>query len=216
VKVVFLGPPGAGKGTQAKVIAEAAAIPHISTGDILREAVARETDLGKRAKAFMDSGGLVPDDLVVAMVADRLSRPDCAKGFILDGFPRTVPQAQALSSTLSGMKASLDAVVYFKVDVEQVVERLSGRRMCRKCNANYHVAFMPPKKAGICDKCGGELYQRDDDKPETIRRRLKVYYGQTAELIEYYRQRALLREVDASASPEAVLVGVKRALGLMK
>jgi adenylate kinase len=213
MRLVFLGPPGAGKGTQAKVIAEEKGIPHISTGDILREAVAKGTELGLKAKAHMDAGGLVPDDLVVAMVAERLSRPDCKPGFILDGFPRTIAQGEALEKNLGTRKEKLDAVVYFKVNDEQVVGRLSGRRTCRQCKEGFHVEFMPPKVAGKCDKCGGELYQRDDDKPETIRERLKVYYAQTADLIEYYRKRGLLKEVDASQSPAEVLAGVKRVLG---
>ncbi len=212
MNLVFLGPPGAGKGTQAKVIADERGIPHISTGDILREAVSSSTDLGRKAKQYMDAGELVPDSLVIAMVAERLGRKDTAKGFILDGFPRTIEQGEALDSMLEKRGRSLDAVVYFKVDDGQVIKRLSGRRTCRQCKAGYHVEYMPPKTAGKCDKCGGELYQRDDDKPETIRERLRVYYAQTADLIEYYRERGLLEEVDASPAPDEVLAEVKRAL----
>lgn len=216
MNVVFLGPPGAGKGTQAKTIAAENGIPHISTGDILREAVARGTQLGARAKGFMDSGALVPDDLVVAMVAERLSAPDCAKGFILDGFPRTLPQAEALASTLRRSKKAVESVVYFRVDDEQVVERLSGRRICRVCGANYHVQFMPSRVDRKCDRCGGPLYQRDDDRAETIRQRLEVYYAQTADLIKYYGERKLLVEVDASRSPGEVTALVRGVLGLEK
>ena len=213
MNVVFLGPPGAGKGTQAKVIGAEKRAPHISTGDILRESVARGAELGKKAKGFMDSGALVPDDLVVALVAERLSAKDCANGFILDGFPRTLPQAQALEITLSASGAGVDRVVYFKVDDLGVVERLSGRRVCRNCDANYHVQFMPSASAGKCDKCGGPLYQRDDDRAETIKQRLEVYYRQTADLIEYYRGKGLLVEVDASRAPDEVTGMVRGVLG---
>lgn len=212
MNLVFLGPPGAGKGTQAKLVGQEIGAAHISTGDILRDNVARQTALGRKAKGFMDSGGLVPDQLVVEMVSERLSQPDCAKGFVLDGFPRTIPQAEALEKELLARGKSLDRVVYFKVDDEQVVKRLSGRRMCRGCGANYHVEYMPSAVAGRCDKCGGELYQRDDDRAETIRQRLQVYYGQTADLIEYYRKRTLLAEVDASLSPADVTDAVRAAL----
>jgi adenylate kinase len=212
VNVVFLGPPGAGKGTQAKAVSDEAGAPHISTGDILREAVANGTPLGLKARGFMDSGALVPDELVVSMVAERLSRDDCDGGFVLDGFPRTIAQAEALTATLDGAGRALDAVVYFRVDDEQVVTRLSGRRICRECGANYHVEFMPAARQGVCDKCEGALYQRDDDRAETVRERLKVYYAQTADLIDYYRGRGLLREVDASRSPSEVTGAVRAAL----
>jgi adenylate kinase len=212
VNLVFLGPPGAGKGTQAKVVGQECAAAHISTGDILRDNVARQTALGGKAKGYMDSGALVPDQLVVEMVSDRLSRGDCAGGFVLDGFPRTIAQAEALEKELSAKGRKLDRVVYFRVDDEQVVKRLSGRRMCRGCGANYHVEYMPSVVVGRCDKCGGELYQRDDDRAETIRQRLQVYYGQTADLIRYYRDRKLLAEVDASLSPADVTDAVRAAL----
>lgn len=212
MNVVFLGPPGAGKGTQAKTVGEEGNVPHISTGDILREAVAKETDLGKKAGGFMDSGALVPDDLVVSMVAGRLERDDCGAGFVLDGFPRTTAQAVALGENLVRMGKALDGVLYFKVDDAQVVKRLSGRRICRDCGANYHTDFMPPETEGVCDKCGGELYQREDDKAETVRERLKVYYDQTAELIDYYSERGLLVDVDASLSPSGVRGEVEAAL----
>ncbi len=212
MKVVFLGPPGAGKGTQAEYVCRQKGIPHVSTGDILREAVANGTDLGRKAKGYMDSGALVPDDLVVSMVAQRLSRDDCGEGFVLDGFPRTVAQAQALEETLSANGEDLDGVFYFSVDDEDVIKRLSGRRICRQCGANYHIEFMPPAQEGRCDKCGGELYQREDDKPETVGERLKVYYRQTADLVNYYRDRGLVTEVDASLSPADVRAEVEKAL----
>jgi adenylate kinase len=216
MNVVFLGPPGAGKGTQAKTVSEEGDIPHISTGDILREAVADETDLGKEAKGFMDSGALVPDDLVVSMVAGRLDRDDCGGGFILDGFPRTRAQAEALGENLVQMGKALDGVLYFKVDDAQVVKRLCGRRICRDCSANYHTDFMPPETEGVCDKCDGELYQREDDKAETVWERLKVYYDQTAELIDYYRERGLLVDIDASLPPAGVRREVAAALDVLE
>jgi adenylate kinase len=212
VNVVFLGPPGAGKGTQAKAVSQEKRVGHISTGDILREAAGKGTPLGLKAKGYMDSGALVPDDLVVELVAQRLKADDCKGGFILDGFPRTIAQAEALEKTLVKMKKALDRVVYFKVDDEQVVDRLSGRRICRKCGTNYHVQFMPSAKGAKCDKCSGELYQREDDRAETIRQRLAVYYGQTADLIRYYRERGLLTEVDASRAPSEVTDAVRAVL----
>ena len=208
MNVVFLGPPGAGKGTQAKAICEKFGVPHISTGDILREAVAEGSDLGLEAKSYMDSGGLVPDDLVVSMVAERLGRDDCAEGFVLDGFPRTIAQAEALEETLETNNMRVDCVVFFEVDDEQVVGRLSGRRTCRQCGENYHLSFMPPTEKGICDKCGGELYQRDDDRAETVRERLSVYYAQTADVVTYYDERGLLKRADASLPPGEVRAAV--------
>lgn len=216
MNAVFLGPPGAGKGTQAKTVSEDRGVPHISTGDILREAVANETDLGKKAKGFMDSGALVPDDLVVSMLAGRLERDDCGGGFILDGFPRTRAQAEALGENLVQMGKALDGVLYFKVDDAQVVKRLSGRRICRDCSANYHKDFMPSETEGVCDKCDGELYQREDDKAETVWERLKVYYDQTAELIDYYRERGLLVDIDASLPPAGVRREVAAALDVLE
>lgn len=216
MNIVFLGPPGAGKGTQANAVSGQMNAPHVSTGDILREAVANATPLGLEAKGFMDSGALVPDNLVVSIVAERLAREDCRKGFVLDGFPRTRAQAEALAETLEDGGRRLDVVVYFKVDDEQVVKRLSGRRICSQCGANYHVDFMPPAREGVCDKCGGALYQRDDDKSDTVRERLKVYYGRTAELIDYYHERGLLREVDASRTPSEVKAEVRKALDGLK
>jgi adenylate kinase len=196
VKTIFLGPPGSGKGTQAKMISERLGIPQISTGDMLRAAVSEGTPMGLKAKALMEQGALVSDDVVVGIVRERLAKADCEKGFILDGFPRTVAQADALGATLEELGKKLDAVVSLAVDSEAVVERIAGRRTCRDCGKMYHVRFDPPRTEGRCDSCGGELYLRDDDREETIRKRLEVYQEQTAPLIAYYRSRGLLSEVD--------------------
>jgi adenylate kinase len=195
VRLVLLGPPGAGKGTQAKVLSEEYNIPHISTGDILREAVKAKTPVGMKAKDFMDRGGLVPDEVVIEIVAGRVARPDCKKGFILDGFPRTGAQAKALDSTLTELKCPIDLVLYFKTSVETIIQRLSGRRVCRNCAATYHIRNIPPKVAGKCDLCGGELYQRDDDKEETVRNRIKVYESTVPQVIDYYEAKGILRTV---------------------
>lgn len=205
MRVIFLGPPGAGKGTQAAKIREKYEVAHISTGDILRANVKEGTELGRKAKEFMNAGKLVPDEVIIGMMRDRLQEPDCANGFILDGFPRTVPQAEALDQLLADLNLELDASVLFNVDDEVVVERLSGRRMCRKCGTIYHATFHPTKVEGVCDTCGGEIYQRDDDREEVIRNRLSVYHDQTAPLIDYYREKGLLKDVDASGSSDAVL-----------
>lgn len=204
MKLILLGPPGAGKGTQAKMLMDRYGIPQISTGDILRAAVKAGTPMGLRAKSFMDAGGLVPDEVVVGIVRERIQEDDCKAGFILDGFPRTVPQADALAEALTALGCPLDAVVSLAVDVEALVERLTGRRTCRDCGLGYHVTFAAPKAAGICDACGGELVQRDDDREETIRRRLDVYNEQTSPLIDYYRNSGLLSEVDGMLSMDAV------------
>jgi adenylate kinase len=196
MKLILLGPPGAGKGTQAKMMMEEFAIPQISTGDILRAAVKEGTPMGIKAKAFMDSGGLVPDAVVVGIVQERLQKADCATGFILDGFPRTVPQADALRETLAQLGKDLDAVISLEVDTEALVERLTGRRTCKGCGRGYHVRFDPPTKADSCDSCGGELVQRDDDREETIRHRLSVYHEQTSPLADYYQAQGLLIGVD--------------------
>ncbi len=196
MKLILLGPPGAGKGTQAKMLTEKFSIPQISTGDILRAAVKDGTPMGQKAKAFMDAGGLVPDEVVVGIVRDRLQQTDCNKGFILDGFPRTVAQADALQASLQEMGKDLDRVISLKVDAEALIERLTGRRTCRNCGRGYHVIFDPSLQAGVCDACGGELFQRDDDQEETIRRRLQVYAEQTAPLISYYRGTGVLMELD--------------------
>jgi adenylate kinase len=204
--LILIGPPGAGKGTQAAMLSREMGIPHISTGDMLREAVASGSEVGRRAKRFMDSGGLVPDDVVVSIVSERLGRPDCARGWLLDGFPRNGPQAEALAAEISRAGRRVTAALYLRVPAEEVTQRLAGRRICRnpKCGAGYHLENMPPAKPGVCDKCGGELYQREDDKPETIRKRLAVYERDTAGLIDLYRRQGVLREVDGSRSPAEV------------
>ncbi len=193
MNIVLLGPPGVGKGTAAAILSKKHGIPHISTGNMLREAVSKGTDLGKKAKGFMDSGQLVPDELVTDLVKERLEQQDAKKGFILDGYPRTSAQAKALQGF-----AAVDAVLDFTAPFKTIVERISGRRTCRKCNATYHVRYSPPKKEGVCDKCGGELYQRSDEKPGIITERLKVYEQQNRPLIDYYRNEEILTEIDAS------------------
>jgi adenylate kinase len=212
MRLVLVGPPGAGKGTQAKRIARYYGIPNISTGDIFRSNVAEMTELGELAKSFMDEGELVPDDVTIAMVRDRLGRDDTEPGFLLDGFPRTVPQAEALNGILDDYDAALDAVVKLQVDDEEVVHRLSGRRICRSCGHAYHIEFDRPTRDGVCDLCGGELYQRDDDRPETIRRRLDVYHAQTRPLVEYYKARDLLRMVIGTGAVDAVTTRAIEAL----
>jgi len=197
MKLIFLGPPGAGKGTLAGLVSKEHAIPQISTGDIFRDAIKRETELGKKVKAIVGRGDLVPDDLTVSLVRERLAQPDAAKGYILDGFPRTIPQAEALASF-----QKLDAVVNFAIDDELVVKRLSGREICKTCGKIYHVTNMPSKVKGICDACGGPLYTRPDDSLESITNRLEVYRKQTEPLIAYYRKKGLLRDIDSSRTPE--------------
>ncbi len=212
MNLIFLGPPGSGKGTQAKMLVDKYGIPQISTGDILREAVKEGTPLGKEAKKYMDEGKLVPDEVVVGIVRERLKEPDCTKGFILDGFPRTIPQAEALDKTLQEMGKGIDHVLSLEVDREELVRRLSGRRTCKRCGAMYHIIFDPPKKDGVCDRCGGELYQRDDDKEETIRERLRVYEEQTAPLIEYYRKKGLLRPIDGVGKIEEIFARIRETI----
>jgi adenylate kinase len=204
MRLVLVGPPGAGKGTQAEFIADRFSIPKISTGDIFRANVSGGTELGKLAKQFMDAGDLVPDEVTIAMVRDRLGEPDAAPGFLLDGFPRNVAQAYELDSILGDLGTSLDVVLELEVDNEEVVKRLSGRRTCRKCGHIWHVEYDPTKVEGICDKCGGELFQRDDDKAETVRHRLDVYAEQTAPLVEFYSGRGQLVVVDALGPVEDV------------
>jgi adenylate kinase len=204
VRLVLVGPPGAGKGTQAEFIAERFSIPKISTGDIFRTNVSGGTELGKLAKSYMDAGDLVPDKVTIAMVRDRLGEPDAAAGFLLDGFPRNVAQAYELDSMLGDLGTSLDVVLELEVDSEEVVKRLSGRRMCRKCGHIWHVLYDPTKVDGICDRCGGDLFQRDDDKAETVRHRLDVYAEQTSPLIQFYTGRGQLVIVDAFGPVEDV------------
>jgi adenylate kinase len=204
VYVVLLGPPGAGKGTQAEILSEKLSLAHISSGDLFRENIKNQTELGKLAQTFMDRGDLVPDDVTIAMVRDRLAKPDCAKGALLDGYPRTPAQAEALSKMLKDLSGKVDAVPYIRVDEEELVRRLSGRWTCRAEGHIYHEVFNPPKKPGVCDVDSSELYQREDDKRETVQRRIHVYFEQTAPLIDYYRKEGSLVEVDGAQSIEAV------------
>jgi len=197
MRLILLGPPGAGKGTQAKLLMDKFRIPQISTGDILRAAVRENTELGKQAKAFMDAGQLVPDGIVIGLIRERIKEPDCAGGFILDGFPRTVIQAEKLGETLNQMNQAIDLVVDLVVDPDELVERLTGRSTCRECGAMFHGTSRPPKKPGICDFCGGGLYQRPDDKPETIKKRFEVYERQTAPVKEYYQSQGNLKSTQA-------------------
>ena len=196
--LILLGPPGSGKGTQAERLCKQLNLPHVASGDLFRDHLKRETDLGKLARSYMDIGQLVPDDVTIAMVKERLSRSDCRDGTILDGFPRTRAQAEALDLILQGLGKQLTGVLFMAVPDDVLIERLSGRRICRKCQAPYHILFSPPREAETCDLCGGELYQRDDDQPETIKARLDVYHKQTAPLIKFYKGANLLHEVDGN------------------
>ncbi len=213
MNLVLLGPPGAGKGTQAKKLFEEFGIPQISTGDILRDAVRRGTELGKKAAPLMSAGKLVPDDVMVGIVLDRLRQPDVSRGFVLDGFPRTIPQAEALDSALRQAGKKLDAVISLQVPEETVVERISGRRSCARDGSVYHVYQNPPERAGICDKCHGDLIQREDDKPEKVRERLAVYAAQSAPLEAYYAKQGLLRRINGVGPPEGIYAEIKTALG---
>ena len=208
MKLIFLGPPGAGKGTLAGLISKEYLIPQISTGDIFRDAIKRETELGKKVKEIVGRGDLVPDELTVSLVRERLAQPDAKKGYILDGFPRTIPQAEALGSF-----QKLDAVVDFAIDDALVIERLSGREICKNCGAIYHVKNMPSKVKGVCDRCGGPTYTRPDDSLESIKNRLQVYREQTEPLIAYYSKKNLIRKIDSSKSPEDTHAQIRKALG---
>lgn len=212
MRIVLLGAPGAGKGTQAKKLINKYVIPQISTGDILRKAVADGTPLGKEAKSYMDSGGLVPDSVVIGLVKERLAQDDCKKGYILDGFPRNTSQAETLDKVLKDMNASLDVALSVDVDMNDLMKRLTGRRTCRNCQQMFNIHFSPPQKEGVCDKCGGELYQRDDDKEETIRKRLDVYEAQTAPLIEYYSSKGILKSVKGVGSIDEIFNNICKVL----
>ena len=209
----MLGAPGAGKGTQAKKIAAKYNIPHISTGDIFRANIKNGTELGKKAKTYMDQGLLVPDELVVDLVVDRVNQEDCADGYVLDGFPRTIPQAEALTKALASQGQKLDYAIDVDVPDENIVRRMSGRRACVGCGATYHLEYAPTKKEGICDVCGGELILRDDDKPETVEKRLGVYHEQTQPLIDYYTNAGILKRVDGTVDIEEVFQAVVQILG---
>lgn len=213
MKIIMLGAPGAGKGTQAKMIAEKYGIPHISTGDIFRANIKNGTELGMKAKSFMDKGELVPDELTVSMLLDRVGQPDCRDGYVLDGFPRTIPQAEELDRALSGRNEKIDFAVDVDVPDENIVKRMSGRRACLKCGATYHMEHIPPKKEGICDSCGNELVLRDDDKAETVLKRLQVYHDQTQPLIDFYTRKGILKTVDGTQDMKDVFAAIVGILG---
>lgn len=213
MKIIMLGAPGAGKGTQAEMIMEKYQIPHISTGDIFRANIKAGTELGVKAKTYIDKGLLVPDSLTVDLVMDRISQPDCNGGYILDGFPRTIPQAESLTNALKERGDALDYAINVYVPDAKIVSRMSGRRACMGCGHTYHLEFAPPAKEGICDKCGSELYLRDDDKPETVKKRLAVYHNQTQPLIQYYGHQKILRTVDGTKDMEEVFQDIMNILG---
>lgn len=204
MKIIMLGAPGAGKGTQAKLIAEKYRIPHISTGDIFRANIKNGTELGREAKKYMDQGLLVPDELTVKILLDRVSQADCGNGYVLDGFPRTIPQAQVLEEALNKLGEKIDYAIDVDVPDENIVRRMSGRRACLKCGATYHLEHIPPKKEGVCDVCGSNLVLRDDDQPETVKNRLKVYHEQTQPLIDFYTKKGVLRTVDGTQDMQDV------------
>jgi len=208
MNLIFLGPPGVGKGTIAKEIVKEKSIPQISTGDLLRAAVKEGSELGKKAKEYMDAGRLVPDDLVINLLKERISKDDCKNGFILDGFPRTIPQAEALER-----EVKIDKVLNFKALNETIIQRLSGRRTCKSCNAIYHLKNIPPKAEGKCDKCGGELFQRDDDKPEAIKKRLEVYQQQTSPLIDFYKEKGILVDIETEKPIPEIIADTIAAIG---
>ncbi|MBI4638444.1 MAG: adenylate kinase [Candidatus Rokubacteria bacterium] len=216
MRVAFLGPPGAGKGTQARELAREWGVPHVATGDLLREALAAATPLGLEAKRYMDQGALVPDEVIIGATAERLREADAARGFILDGFPRTVAQAEALARLLAEQGQKLDAVIFFEVFEPELLRRLTGRRVCRGCGATFHVTFAPPRSAGVCDRCGGELYQREDDSEATVLNRLQVFARQTAPLLDHYRRQRLLTTVRGEGSIESVRGEVREATGALQ
>ena len=213
MKIIMLGAPGAGKGTQAKKIAEKYQIPHISTGDIFRANIKNGTELGKKAKTYMDQGLLVPDELVVDLVVDRVAQDDCENGYVLDGFPRTIPQAESLDAALAKMGQKVDYAIDVDVPDENIVNRMSGRRACLSCGATYHIVYKPSKVEGICDVCGDKLVLRDDDKPETVKKRLSVYHDQTQPLIDYYKEAGVLANVDGTQDMEKVFSDIVAVLG---
>ena len=212
MKIVMLGAPGAGKGTQAAMICDAYKIPHISTGDLFRSNIKNGTELGKKAKAYMDKGELVPDELTIQLLMDRVSKDDCKNGYVLDGFPRTIPQADVLTDALAKIGEKVDFAINVDVPDENIVNRMSGRRTCPKCGASYHIVSNPPHKEGICDVCGDQLIIRDDDKPETVQNRLNVYHEQTAPLIDYYEKQGILKQVDGAKPLDEVTESVLRAI----
>ena len=213
MKIIMLGAPGAGKGTQAKMIAEKYSIPHISTGDIFRANIKNGTELGKKAKTFIDAGQLVPDELVVDLVIDRFKEDDCKNGYVLDGFPRTIPQAEALDKALAALGDKVDYAIDVNVPDENIVNRMGGRRACVGCGATYHLVYAPTKTEGICDVCGKELILRDDDKPETVQKRLNVYHEQTQPLIDYYTKAGILKTVDGTVDINDVFAAIVEILG---
>lgn len=213
MKIIMLGAPGAGKGTQAKIIADKYGVPHISTGDIFRANIKNGTELGKEAKGYMDKGLLVPDELTVRLLLDRVAQDDCSNGYVLDGFPRTIPQAEVLDSELTKLGDSVDYAVDVDVPDENIINRMSGRRSCKDCGAIFHVQYNPPKKENCCDVCGGELILRDDDKAETVKKRLDVYHEQTAPLIAHYKEAGSLHEIDGTQDIKVVFEEIKSILG---
>lgn len=213
MKIIMLGAPGAGKGTQAKKIAEKYQIPHISTGDIFRANIKGGTELGMKAKTFMDQGMLVPDEITIGMLMDRIGQEDCVNGYVLDGFPRTIPQAESLTKALAERGEKVDYAINVDVPDENIINRMSGRRACLGCGATYHIKYNPPVKEGICNTCGQELVLRDDDKPETVKKRLDVYHQQTQPLIDYYKNAEVLAEVDGTQPMDTVFQGIVEILG---
>lgn len=214
MKIIMLGAPGAGKGTQAIKIAEKYKIPHISTGDIFRANIKGGTKLGMEAKAFMDQGLLVPDEITIGMLMDRIKEADCKNGYVLDGFPRTIPQAESLKEALASRSESIDYAININIPDEKIISRMGGRRVCLNCGATYHVTSNPPRKEGICDVCGQTLVQREDDKPETVRKRLEVYYDQTEPLINYYKNAGVLKEVDGTQEMDVTFLSITAILGV--